>query len=225
MHFNAIARLDAQQQMKTYTDLVAANQTSADALWQRPDMKRIREATDSDAQLDAYSMITKESRKLWDEQGKKHKLARKLAFSLSLHSSDATVRQRMKDIVDTHINKELYLADGATIGPVPKPPAADVRVPRGAYFRDLLELAKFGGRFTEQRPDVYWNAYEFNAKTIAGYRPAVPWNPIETLYEAGLLKTFGKVSGNNLSSMGRAALARLTERYGPSDIPKKVYAL
>jgi predicted transcriptional regulator len=86
-----------------------------------------------------------------------------------------------------------------------------------AYWQDLLHLSQFGGHITRERQDVYHLAYEFNAVNADNWKAAVPWNPMEMLFEEGLIAQYGAASaGDNLTEKGHALLRKLEGIMGKS---------
>lgn len=205
-----LVRLDAARQLSALGEMRASIADDRAKLDEMPDFKLMREASNIDDQMECYEKLLKETKDFWRALGDKEKALEQLKFQLYLSSPHKEVRDAMEKHVDALIDKEVTQRCTGKV--------------TAEYWHNLLYLSTFGGRMTRERPDAYHIAYEFNVSSEKGYRPAVPWNPMESLFEAGMLKKYDEEQrGSNLSPIGAAVLQRLTELHG-QPTAKKDYA-
>lgn len=202
-----LVNLDAARQIAALDDMKAAIAADRKTLGEIPDYKAMAEAKNIDDQMECYERMSKETKDFWGLIGDKEKALEQLKFQLYLSSPHREVRDAMEAHVDALIAKDLHCTGKVTPG----------------YWQDLLYLSTFGGKITRDRPDVYHIAYEFNVASATGYKPGAPWNPIETLFEAGMLKKYGEEeqTGSNLTPIGIAVLQRLNELHGEPKAKKE----
>ncbi|MEZ0260477.1 MAG: hypothetical protein ACAH80_05670 [Alphaproteobacteria bacterium] len=194
-----LAALDAARQLSSLDEMKAAIAADRATLGAMPDYKAM--ADDKDNWMDHYGKLSEETKTFWGDIGKKEKALEQLKFQLYLSSPHKEVRDAMLPFVDELIDKEITQRNTGKV--------------TTSYWQDLLYLSTFGGKITRERPDAWGIAYEFNVTSSTGYKPAVPFNPMESLYEAGMLKQYGEEQkGSNLSPIGAAVLYRLNELHG-----------
>jgi hypothetical protein len=196
-----LAALDAARQLSALGEMRASIAADRAKLDEMPDYKLMREAKNIDDQMECYDRMSKETKDFWGGIGKKEKALEQLKFQLYLSSPHKEVRAAMEKHVDELIDKEITQRNTGKV--------------TTSYWQDLLYLSTFGGKITRERPDVWHIAYEFNVASATGYKPGVPYNPMESLYEAGMLKSYGEEqAGSNLTPIGAAVLYRLSELHG-----------
>ncbi|HEY8963194.1 MAG TPA: hypothetical protein VIN59_01895 [Alphaproteobacteria bacterium] len=162
-------------------------------------MKKFMAARTLDEQHEAYEALPQKLKDLMKEVQDARRDADDLPFHLYAISKFPRVKEEMAPVVDQFIDAHFQ------------------RPIQVSYhgWQNMLFMSTFGGQMTDKRPDVWHLAYEFNAIGANNRKVAVPWNPIEMLYEHGLLKVYGEKSeGNNLTFKGQAILTRMTERFG-----------
>jgi hypothetical protein len=196
-----LVNLDAARQLSALDEMKAAIEADSAILREKPDYKAMAEAKNIDEQMQRYDDMSIETKDFWGEIGKKSKALNELKFQLYLSSPHKEVRDAMEKHVDQLIDKEITQRNTGKV--------------TMSYWQDLLYLSTFGGKITRERPDAWGLAYEFNVASSTGYKPAVPFNPIESLYEAGMLKKYGEEQkDSNLTPIGVAVLYRLSELHG-----------
>jgi len=201
-----IVKLDAARQISALDEMKAAILADRKTLGEMPDFKAFAEGKTMDAQMKAYEEMSEPTKTFWGDIGDKEKALEQLKFQLYLSSPHKEVRDAMEVHVDALIAKQLHTSGKVTVN----------------YWQDLLYLSTFGGKITRDRPDVWHIAYEFNVASSTGYKPGAPWNPIETLFEAGMLKKYDEeLTGSNLTPIGTAVLQRLTELHGQPKAKKE----
>ena len=198
----AIAQLTGARQIALLRELTLDLRNGLRRLQGSADYAALGDAKGTDTYLTAFKAIAPETNQLWNQIGEKQKALNDLKFHLYLHSSDPQVRLRMMRDVDHVIAQEIRVNN---IGNV-----------TDAFWHDLLYLSTFGGKITRDRTDVDSFAFEFNAQAKGStLKHAVPWDPMDILFEAGLTKgTSGERSEDILTTAGKAVLVRFNELHG-----------
>ena len=198
---NSVMDLSAPDQMALLRDMTQNLRADKKALYQRPDFAKMLAGKNIDEQYEAMQAMTPETNEAWQKIGDKKKALKDLKFHLYLQSPHPDVRLRMMRDVDKVIAKEFTERNKGKV--------------TDSFWHDLLYLSTFGGKITRDRQDVYHIAYEFNVQAKGRMKPAVPWNPMEIMYEAGLTKLYdAETTENNLTPMGNAVLVRMNELHG-----------
>ena len=216
--FNSITDMDAATQLQIIQDLEAQNKEAQNNVNAQPDMMKLIEAEKPENYseqnwLAAYHALTSETKEASAQVSENAKEIKALKFHLYTESPHHEVRSAMETIVDEFISEKFDTQ--RLIGREPNEGEPDNRTTELNFYHELLHLSTFGGRITRERPDCYHIAYEFNVLSDEGYQPAVPWNPMEKLYEDGMLVKYDEDTvGNNLSPIGKAVLARLNDNFG-----------
>lgn len=197
-----LAALDAARQLSALGEMRASIAADRAQLGEIPDFKALVDAKNIDDQVKCYEQMSQETKDFWQKIGDKEKALEQLKFQLYLSSPHREVRDAMQKHVDDLIEKEITQRNTGKV--------------TTSYWQDLLYLSTFGGKITRDRPDAWHIAFEFNVASDKGYKPAVPFNPVESLFEAGMLKQFGEEEqkGSNLTPIGIAVLQRLNELHG-----------
>ena len=204
----SVMDMSETDQIGLLRDMALGLRADKKALRRRPDFAKVVAGKTIDEQYEAIQALTPETSDFWEKIGEKQKALKDLKFHLYLQSPYPDVRLRMMRDVDRVIAKEFTARNTGNV--------------TDHFWHDLLYLSTFGGKITRDRQDVWGIAYEFNVQAKGQKKPAVPWNPMETLFEAGMTRVYdAETTENNLTPLGNAVLVRMNELHGKAKAQKQ----